>query len=103
MDNCMFQIETALLNFSDQSGTAGNGDKTSVVKRLFSILYCRIGPLTQVNFKTLLWKDSPALNGRDGSQGLAIIHTREERPFLSLARQCDTRRGRHLRRAQRIF
>lgn len=36
MDNCMFQIETALLNFSDKSGTAADGDKTSVVKRLFS-------------------------------------------------------------------
>ncbi|KAK2461522.1 hypothetical protein APHAL10511_005985 [Amanita phalloides] len=35
MDNCMFQIETALLNFSDKSDTAANGDKTSVVKRLF--------------------------------------------------------------------
>ncbi|KAF8628269.1 hypothetical protein AX15_004037 [Amanita polypyramis BW_CC] len=34
MDNCMFQIETALLNFND-SETEISGDKTSVVKRLF--------------------------------------------------------------------
>jgi ubiquitin carboxyl-terminal hydrolase 25/28 len=35
MDNCMFQIETALLNFSDESSAEGNSDKTSVVKRFF--------------------------------------------------------------------
>ncbi|KAJ7040245.1 hypothetical protein C8F04DRAFT_1082915 [Mycena alexandri] len=33
MDNCMFQIETALLKFNALSGP--NDDKTSVVKRLF--------------------------------------------------------------------
>jgi ubiquitin carboxyl-terminal hydrolase 25 len=31
MDNCMFQIETALLRFEDMAGT--DKDKTSVVKR----------------------------------------------------------------------
>ncbi|PVG00890.1 cysteine proteinase [Serendipita vermifera] len=33
MDNCMFQIETALLDFEDQ--VAAKPDKTSIVKRLF--------------------------------------------------------------------
>ncbi|PCH34498.1 cysteine proteinase [Wolfiporia cocos MD-104 SS10] len=33
MDNCIFQIETALLDFEDMTGT--EDDKTSVVKRLF--------------------------------------------------------------------
>ncbi|KAH8099848.1 cysteine proteinase [Cristinia sonorae] len=33
MDNCMFQIETALLDFHEMAGT--EDDKTSVVKRLF--------------------------------------------------------------------
>ncbi|KAF8641193.1 hypothetical protein AX17_000828 [Amanita inopinata Kibby_2008] len=35
MDNCMFQIETALLNFGDKEKLEGDGEKTSVVKRLF--------------------------------------------------------------------
>ncbi|KAM6498575.1 hypothetical protein JOM56_006523 [Amanita muscaria] len=35
MDNCMFQIETALLNFGDESNADGNSDKISVIKRLF--------------------------------------------------------------------
>ncbi|KAL4250299.1 hypothetical protein ABKN59_003113 [Abortiporus biennis] len=33
MDNCMFQIETALLDFEEMTGS--DDDKTSVVKRLF--------------------------------------------------------------------
>ncbi|CAL1693817.1 unnamed protein product [Somion occarium] len=33
MDNCMFQIETALLDFQDKTGS--DNDKTSIVKRLF--------------------------------------------------------------------
>ncbi|KAK7686516.1 hypothetical protein QCA50_010114 [Cerrena zonata] len=33
MDNCMFQIETALLDFQDKTGS--EDDKTSIVKRLF--------------------------------------------------------------------
>lgn len=34
MDNCMFQIETALLKFDAMSGSQGDSDdKTSVVKR----------------------------------------------------------------------
>jgi ubiquitin carboxyl-terminal hydrolase 25/28 len=33
MDNCMFQIETALLRFDEMAGS--ESDKTSVVKRLF--------------------------------------------------------------------
>ncbi|EKM61525.1 uncharacterized protein PHACADRAFT_85514 [Phanerochaete carnosa HHB-10118-sp] len=35
MDNCMFQIETALLNFQDQGLSGSQSDKTSVIKRLF--------------------------------------------------------------------
>ncbi|KAK7464469.1 ubiquitin-specific protease ubp2 [Stygiomarasmius scandens] len=36
MDNCMFQIEIALLKFEDAThGSAEDSDKTSVVKRLF--------------------------------------------------------------------
>jgi ubiquitin carboxyl-terminal hydrolase 25/28 len=31
MDNCMFQIETALLKFDEMSGS--QDDKTSIVKR----------------------------------------------------------------------
>lgn len=40
MDNCMFQIETALLDFQDE-GMAGaaQSDKTSVIKRLVFQLY----------------------------------------------------------------
>ena len=34
MDNCMFQIETALLKFDDMSESL---DKTSVVKRYISV------------------------------------------------------------------
>lgn len=35
MDNCMFQIETALLKFDSMTGSRSDEDKTSVVKRLF--------------------------------------------------------------------
>ncbi|KIY50469.1 cysteine proteinase [Fistulina hepatica ATCC 64428] len=35
MDNCMFQIETALLKFGGVADTQEEADKTSVVKRLF--------------------------------------------------------------------
>ncbi|KAJ7459049.1 hypothetical protein B0H11DRAFT_2060211 [Mycena galericulata] len=35
MDNCMFQIETALLKFDAMSGSQEDANKTSVVKRLF--------------------------------------------------------------------
>lgn len=35
MDNCMFQIETALLKFDSMIGSQSDEDKTSVVKRLF--------------------------------------------------------------------
>lgn len=35
MDNCMFQIETALLKFDAMSGSKED-NKTSVVKRLFA-------------------------------------------------------------------
>ncbi|KAF8531532.1 hypothetical protein JB92DRAFT_2691869 [Gautieria morchelliformis] len=44
MDNCMFQIETALLRFEGMAGT--DKDKTSVVKRLFyGTIRQRIRPL----------------------------------------------------------
>ena len=33
MDNCMFQIETALLDFQDEEMANTESDKTSVVKR----------------------------------------------------------------------
>lgn len=33
MDNCMFQIETALLKFDSMIGSQSDEDKTSVVKR----------------------------------------------------------------------
>ncbi len=62
----MFQIETALLNFSEKSGTAVDDDKTSVVKRFFLFFLFLIMVLTKVNLKTLLWEDSPALNGCHG-------------------------------------
>lgn len=33
MDNCMFQIETALLDFQNQELAGPQSDKTSVIKR----------------------------------------------------------------------
>ncbi|THG97453.1 hypothetical protein EW026_g4549 [Hermanssonia centrifuga] len=35
MDNCMFQIETALLDLPDEEMAGAESDKTSVIKRLF--------------------------------------------------------------------
>ena len=38
MDNCMFQIETALLDFQDEDMENAESDKTSIVKRYAPIV-----------------------------------------------------------------
>lgn len=38
MDNCMFQIETALLDFHDQEIGSAMTDKTSIIKRSAALI-----------------------------------------------------------------
>lgn len=60
MDNCMFQIETALLRFD-----GGNDiiDKTSVVKRYLCLLVDDL-QLKFVPIQIVLWQNPPAYHKR---------------------------------------
>jgi len=49
MDNCIFQIETALLKFDGMTESqGGSSDKTSVVKRYASAIFFNSPPISRV-------------------------------------------------------
>lgn len=82
MDNCMFQIEIALLNFN---GLSDAQEKGSLVKRSSRPVVAR-GPHTDGTCQALLWQVEAALDS--GSAKVEGIDHRETRSLFSSACEC---------------
>lgn len=78
MDNCMFQIETALLDFQEIAGA--EDDKTSVVKRSCNIfrLYCTTKQISCRLFYGKKRQRLTPLTPSDDTRHKSSIHEKED-------------------------
>src|SRR5258707_4895877 len=73
MDNCMFQIETALLRFDEANVSP---DKTSVVKRLLRPMSFEL--LSNIFFRLFYGKIRQRITSVDGQKSRPSIHEKED-------------------------
>lgn len=87
MDNCMFQLETALLKFDGLSESRGeSSDKTSVVKRYGLMIHHHARTLIAPSYQAFLWETSAAF---DWPPAYSILCARKGGSLFAPSRKRD--------------